>query len=130
MLIQHQRAKHFKCVVCHKRLGSAHGMMVHVFQVHKQQIDRFEIKTKRFIDVSSLVSLLFFFVCVCCLFGFCSIVTWVFVCDFFNLRNFCFCDVFSVTFAVCYFEWGHGIVFFLFYVFKLKQRKNEVKPNY
>ena len=27
-------------MVCHKRLGSAHGMMVHVFQVHKQQIDK------------------------------------------------------------------------------------------
>jgi len=40
VLIQHQRAKHFKCVVCHKRLGSAHGMMVHVFQVHKKQIDK------------------------------------------------------------------------------------------
>ena len=40
VLIQHQRAKHFKCIVCHKRLGSAHGMMVHVFQVHKQQIDK------------------------------------------------------------------------------------------
>ena len=40
VLIQHQRAKHFKCTICHKRLGSAHGMMVHVFQVHKKTIDK------------------------------------------------------------------------------------------
>jgi len=30
VLIQHQRAKHFKCPQCHKRMSSAHGMMVHV----------------------------------------------------------------------------------------------------
>ena len=40
VLIQHQKAKHFKCTECHKRLGSAHGMMVHVQQVHQMQIDR------------------------------------------------------------------------------------------
>lgn len=43
VLIQHQRAKHFKCKFCHKRLGSAHGMMVHVFQVHKEQINKYVI---------------------------------------------------------------------------------------
>lgn len=39
VLIQHQRAKHFKCPQCHKRISSAHGMMLHVFQVHKETID-------------------------------------------------------------------------------------------
>lgn len=40
VLIQHQRAKHFKCPQCHKKVSSAHGMMVHVFQVHKETIDK------------------------------------------------------------------------------------------
>jgi len=40
VLIQHQRAKHFKCPQCHKRMSSAHGMMVHVFQVHKETIEK------------------------------------------------------------------------------------------
>jgi len=40
VLIQHQRAKHFKCPQCNKRISSAHGMQLHVFQVHKETIDR------------------------------------------------------------------------------------------
>lgn len=40
VLIQHQRAKHFKCPQCRKKISSAHGMMVHVFQVHKETIDK------------------------------------------------------------------------------------------
>lgn len=40
MLIQHQRAKHFKCPQCHKKISSAQGMMVHVFQVHKETIEK------------------------------------------------------------------------------------------
>jgi len=39
VLIQHQRAKHFKCPQCRKTMSTAHGMMVHVFQVHKDTID-------------------------------------------------------------------------------------------
>jgi len=39
VLIQHQRAKHFKCTQCSKRISSAHGMMVHMFQVHKETIE-------------------------------------------------------------------------------------------
>jgi hypothetical protein len=39
VLIEHQRGKHFKCPICHRRLSSARGMMIHVFQVHKESID-------------------------------------------------------------------------------------------
>ncbi|KAJ1969328.1 hypothetical protein IWQ62_000693 [Dispira parvispora] len=35
VLLQHQKAKHFKCSECHKRLNTAQGMVVHVAQVHK-----------------------------------------------------------------------------------------------
>ncbi|KAJ1655144.1 hypothetical protein IWQ61_005050 [Dispira simplex] len=35
VLMQHQKAKHFKCSECHKRLNTAQGMVVHVAQVHK-----------------------------------------------------------------------------------------------
>jgi len=38
ILIQHQKAKHFKCNICHKKLSSASGMVVHVFQVHKETV--------------------------------------------------------------------------------------------
>jgi len=38
ILIQHQKAKHFKCHVCHKKLSTAGGMVVHVAQVHKETI--------------------------------------------------------------------------------------------
>ena len=40
VLIEHQKAKHFKCPHCSKRLHSAQGMSVHVEQVHKQLLDR------------------------------------------------------------------------------------------
>lgn len=39
VLIQHQRAKHFKCPRCHKKVSTAHGMKVHVFQVHATAIE-------------------------------------------------------------------------------------------
>mmetsp|Transcript_20113 Transcript_20113/g.51012 ORF Transcript_20113/g.51012 Transcript_20113/m.51012 type:complete len:328 (-) Transcript_20113:99-1082(-) len=35
VLIDHQRAKHFKCSVCHKKLTSATGLSLHLLQVHK-----------------------------------------------------------------------------------------------
>eukprot|EP01118_Nematostelium_gracile_P017560 TRINITY_DN7547_c0_g1_i1.p1 TRINITY_DN7547_c0_g1~~TRINITY_DN7547_c0_g1_i1.p1 ORF type:complete len:343 (+),score=100.11 TRINITY_DN7547_c0_g1_i1:103-1131(+) len=38
ILIQHQKAKHFKCHICHKKLTTAGGMVVHVYQVHKENI--------------------------------------------------------------------------------------------
>lgn len=40
ILIQHQKAKHFKCHVCHKKLSSASGMLIHVLQVHKESISK------------------------------------------------------------------------------------------
>ncbi|KAH7366318.1 hypothetical protein KP509_18G072400 [Ceratopteris richardii] len=40
ILIQHQKAKHFKCTVCHKKLSTAGGLVIHVLQVHKQTITK------------------------------------------------------------------------------------------
>jgi len=39
VLILHQRAKHFRCPKCNKKISSAHGMMVHMFQVHQATIE-------------------------------------------------------------------------------------------
>ncbi|KAK5165796.1 uncharacterized protein LTR77_008719 [Saxophila tyrrhenica] len=39
VLLDHQRAKHFKCHICPKRLHTAGGLMVHVQNVHKESID-------------------------------------------------------------------------------------------
>ena len=41
ILIQHQKAKHFKCEICHKKLFTAGGMVTHVAEVHKKTITRF-----------------------------------------------------------------------------------------
>ncbi|KAJ1876718.1 hypothetical protein H4R99_004192 [Coemansia sp. RSA 1722] len=38
VLIQHQKARHFKCHICAKRLNTANGMVIHVAQVHKENI--------------------------------------------------------------------------------------------
>ncbi|CAM8924504.1 unnamed protein product [Rhodiola kirilowii] len=38
ILVQHQKAKHFKCHVCHKKLSTASGMAIHVLQVHKETV--------------------------------------------------------------------------------------------
>ncbi|KAI7900995.1 uncharacterized protein BX663DRAFT_141620 [Cokeromyces recurvatus] len=40
VLVTHQRAKHFKCEVCNKKLTTAGGMVVHSFQVHKININK------------------------------------------------------------------------------------------
>jgi len=40
VLIQHQKAKHFKCHLCSKKLSTAGGLVVHVMQVHKETIKR------------------------------------------------------------------------------------------
>ena len=37
-LISHQKQRHFKCHVCRKMLSSAGGMVIHVTQVHKEQV--------------------------------------------------------------------------------------------
>ncbi|OZJ07006.1 hypothetical protein BZG36_00206 [Bifiguratus adelaidae] len=38
VLLDHQRAKHFKCPFCPRRLTTAGGMVVHAQQVHKERI--------------------------------------------------------------------------------------------
>ncbi|KAL6971868.1 Protein SUPPRESSOR OF FRI 4 [Sarracenia purpurea var. burkii] len=40
ILVQHQKAKHFKCHVCHKKLSTAGGMVIHVLQVHKETVTK------------------------------------------------------------------------------------------
>ncbi|KAF7729457.1 hypothetical protein EC973_004437 [Apophysomyces ossiformis] len=40
VLVTHQRAKHFKCEVCNKKLTTAGGMAVHAMQVHKVEINK------------------------------------------------------------------------------------------
>ncbi|THU56319.1 hypothetical protein C4D60_Mb11t16020 [Musa balbisiana] len=40
ILVQHQKAKHFKCHVCHKKLSTAGGMAIHVLQVHKEAVTK------------------------------------------------------------------------------------------
>jgi len=42
VLIQHQKAKHFKCPTCHKRLNTAGGLSVHLHQVHKETLYKIE----------------------------------------------------------------------------------------
>mmetsp|Transcript_4067 Transcript_4067/g.6303 ORF Transcript_4067/g.6303 Transcript_4067/m.6303 type:complete len:255 (+) Transcript_4067:140-904(+) len=38
ILIQHQKAKHFKCHLCAKKLSTVGGLVIHVTQVHKEAI--------------------------------------------------------------------------------------------
>jgi len=40
VLIQHQKAKHFKCVTCHKKLSSTRGMVIHASQVHNEEVTK------------------------------------------------------------------------------------------
>lgn len=39
VLINHQKAKHFKCPTCNKKFGSGSGMATHVLQVHKSNLE-------------------------------------------------------------------------------------------
>ena len=41
ILVQHQKAKHFKCHVCNKKLSTAGGMVIHVLQVHKENVTKY-----------------------------------------------------------------------------------------
>ena len=38
VLIYHQKAKHFKCHICHKKLYTAPGLAIHCSQVHKETV--------------------------------------------------------------------------------------------
>ncbi|CAL8100260.1 unnamed protein product [Orchesella dallaii] len=40
ILIQHQKAKHFKCHICHKKLYTGPGLIIHCMQVHKESVDK------------------------------------------------------------------------------------------
>jgi len=40
VLIQHQKAKHFKCHECNRKLDTATGLVVHMLQVHKETINK------------------------------------------------------------------------------------------
>ncbi|XP_002737553.1 BUB3-interacting and GLEBS motif-containing protein ZNF207-like, partial [Saccoglossus kowalevskii] len=40
ILIQHQKAKHFKCHICHKKLYTGPGLAIHCMQVHKETVDK------------------------------------------------------------------------------------------
>lgn len=40
ILVQHQKAKHFKCHICHKKLYTGPGLAIHCMQVHKETIDK------------------------------------------------------------------------------------------
>jgi Zinc-finger double-stranded RNA-binding len=40
VLVQHQKAKHFKCRQCNKRLNSALGLQIHATEVHKEPVHK------------------------------------------------------------------------------------------
>ncbi|ATY60328.1 C2H2 finger domain [Cordyceps militaris] len=42
LLISHQKAKHFKCERCGRRLNTAGGLSVHMNQVHKETVNQVE----------------------------------------------------------------------------------------
>ncbi|KAM0747477.1 hypothetical protein T439DRAFT_328717 [Meredithblackwellia eburnea MCA 4105] len=42
VLLQHQKAKHFRCPHCPRRLNTAGGLAVHIDQVHKTTTDKIE----------------------------------------------------------------------------------------
>jgi hypothetical protein len=42
ILISHQKAKHFKCDRCGRRLNTAGGLNVHMTQVHKENLEKVE----------------------------------------------------------------------------------------
>lgn len=42
VLTAHQRAKHFKCARCSRKLNTASGLAIHVIQVHKETISTVE----------------------------------------------------------------------------------------
>ncbi len=36
--MQHQKAKHYKCPECNRKLNTSRGLAVHAYQVHKLSI--------------------------------------------------------------------------------------------
>lgn len=43
VLMQHQKAKHFKCSMCPRRLNTAGGLAVHIQQVHKLEPEKYAL---------------------------------------------------------------------------------------
>jgi hypothetical protein len=43
VLMQHQKAKHFKCGLCPRRLNTAGGLAVHIQQVHKLEPEKYAL---------------------------------------------------------------------------------------
>ena len=41
VLVEHQKAKHFKCRVCGKRMITASGLVTHLRNVHKERLTAF-----------------------------------------------------------------------------------------
>jgi hypothetical protein len=41
--MQHQKAKHFKCGMCPRRLNTAGGLAVHIQQVHKLEPEKYAV---------------------------------------------------------------------------------------
>jgi hypothetical protein len=41
--MQHQKAKHFKCGMCPRRLNTAGGLAVHIQQVHKLEPEKYVV---------------------------------------------------------------------------------------
>jgi transcription initiation factor IIE alpha subunit len=41
VLVQHQKAKHFKCQVCGKKMTTASSLSIHCIQVHKENLTKY-----------------------------------------------------------------------------------------
>lgn len=53
VLIQHQKARHFKCPFCPRRLNTAGGLAVHLGQVHKAEPGRYvRLRLELFTDIA------------------------------------------------------------------------------
>jgi hypothetical protein len=53
-LMQHQKAKHFKCGMCPRRLNTAGGLAVHIQQVHKLEPEKY-VRESPFLKASNLI---------------------------------------------------------------------------
>lgn len=56
VLMQHQKAKHFKCNMCPRRLNTAGGLAVHIQQVHKLEPEKCVSSLSFFINLLTVCS--------------------------------------------------------------------------
>ncbi|KPV76307.1 uncharacterized protein RHOBADRAFT_13203 [Rhodotorula graminis WP1] len=49
VLLSHQKAKHFRCPMCPRRLNTAGGLAVHLDQVHKVGTDKCVVASSSFL---------------------------------------------------------------------------------